>query len=68
MIIGEWARTRGWALAGAAVRAADDPAAVHAAWRSLPPDTVLVVLTPAAAAVLAGELTAGTAPLTAVLP
>lgn len=66
-VIGERALVRGWSLAGAAVTAADDAGAVRAAWRSLGADVAVVVLTPAAAAVLTDEIAHGT-PLTVVLP
>jgi hypothetical protein len=49
VVIGESVRVRPYELAGATARAADDPAAVRAAWLALPDDTVLVVLTPHAA-------------------
>ena len=48
-VIGEEARVRGFALAGALVFAAEDAAAARAAWRSLPPDVAMAVLTPRAA-------------------
>ena len=48
-MIGEALRVRGFALAGALVFAAEDAAGARAAWRSLPPDVAVVVLTPRAA-------------------
>jgi hypothetical protein len=48
-VIGEEARVRGFVLAGALVFAAEDAAGARAAWRSLPPDVVVAVLTPRAA-------------------
>ena len=48
-VIGEGVRVRGFALAGALVFVAEDPAGAQAAWRSLPPDVEVAVLTPAAA-------------------
>jgi vacuolar-type H+-ATPase subunit F/Vma7 len=62
----------GFGLAGAQVLPAEDREAVLAAWRGLPPDTAVVVLTEAAAETLRGELggdhTRPGAPLTVVLP
>jgi vacuolar-type H+-ATPase subunit F/Vma7 len=66
--IGEAPRVAGYALAGVEVRAADDPAAAVGAWRSLGPETELVVLTPAAASALAGELREAPSPVWVVLP
>jgi vacuolar-type H+-ATPase subunit F/Vma7 len=54
-VIGERDRVRGFAFAGALVAAAEDPAGARAAWRELPPDVVLVILTPAADAALQPE-------------
>jgi hypothetical protein len=48
-VIGEGVRVQGFALGGALVLAAEDPAAVRAAWRTLPGDVAVVVLTPRAA-------------------
>jgi hypothetical protein len=48
-VIGEEMRVRGFALAGALVFATEDAAGARAAWRSLPPDVVVAVLTPRAA-------------------
>lgn len=58
----------GFGLAGALVLPAQDPAAVLSAWRSLPGDTGVVVLSPAAADALGDERLAPGAPLTVVLP
>ncbi|MET0765955.1 MAG: V-type ATP synthase subunit F [Blastococcus sp.] len=67
--IGEEARIVGFALAGAEMVAAETGEAVRAAWGALDPDVVLVLLTPAAAAALAGLLDdPATTRLTAVLP
>ncbi len=63
--IGEPARVRGFALAGAVVLVAEDASAVRRAWRSMPEDTDVVILTPAAAAAI-GPLP--DRPLIAVLP
>jgi vacuolar-type H+-ATPase subunit F/Vma7 len=60
----------GFGLAGARVLPAEDPESVLAAWRGLPPDTAVVVLSEAAAGALHAELAARApgAPLTVVLP
>jgi vacuolar-type H+-ATPase subunit F/Vma7 len=49
-VIGETVRAEGFALAGALVIAAEDQDAARAAWRSLPTDIAVVVLTAQAAA------------------
>ena len=49
-VIGEAVRVQGYALAGAVVYPAEDADQARAAWRSLPPDTAVVVLTARAAA------------------
>ena len=67
--IGEQVRIGGFALVGALAVPAETPAAARAAWRDLPPDVVLVLLSPAAAAALAAELgDASEERLTAVMP
>jgi len=48
-VIGEGVRVQGFALAGALVLAAEDAAGYRAAWRSLPADVAVAVLTPRAA-------------------
>lgn len=53
--LGEGVRVRCYGLAGADVMVADDEAAAREAWGALPPDTVLAVLTAAAAAAVAGR-------------
>ena len=50
--IGERERVRGFAFAGVHVGAAEDPEAARAAWRALPADVALLILTPAAHAAL----------------
>jgi len=64
-VLGERAKVEGFALVGATVLATDDAAS---AWRALPPDVELVVLTPAAAAHLGPLVDEPDAPLTAVMP
>jgi vacuolar-type H+-ATPase subunit F/Vma7 len=49
-VIGESARTTGFALAGALVFPAETQDEARAAWSSLPADVAVVVLTPRAAA------------------
>ncbi len=49
-VIGEALRAEGYTLAGALMFAAEDADAARAAWRSLPADVAVVVLTPRAAA------------------
>ncbi|MER6622895.1 hypothetical protein [Streptomyces sp. NPDC000931] len=68
--LGERARVAGLALAGVVVLVADDPGAVRRAWRSLPDDVDLVILTPAAARALESGSVTGEIrrPLTAVMP
>jgi len=48
-VIGEEAQVRGYQLAGALVFPAEDAAGARAAWRSLPADVAVTVLTRAAA-------------------
>ncbi|GIJ71540.1 hypothetical protein [Virgisporangium ochraceum] len=52
VVVGERERVEGYGLAGASVVVADGPDDVRAALRDLPSETVLVVLTRAAAAAL----------------
>jgi vacuolar-type H+-ATPase subunit F/Vma7 len=54
--IGELALVRGFALAGARVLAAEQPAQVRDAWWSLPEEVGLVVLTGPAAQALVDDL------------
>ena len=48
-VIGEAVRTAGFALAGAVVTTAETPEEARAAWRALPADIAVLVLTPRAA-------------------
>jgi len=48
-VIGEAVRTAGFALAGAVVITAESPEEARAAWRELPADVAVLVLTPRAA-------------------
>ncbi|HEY7223096.1 MAG TPA: V-type ATP synthase subunit F [Micromonosporaceae bacterium] len=66
--IGSPVMVRGYALAGVRVLPAEDADEVRDAWRSLPADVGLVVLTEQAAQALADTLTAErTWPLVAVM-
>jgi len=49
-VIGEAVRVEGYAMAGAVVYPAEDADQAHAAWRSMPADIVVVVMTARAAA------------------
>lgn len=64
--LGESYRVEGFALAGALVFFAADPAAVRGAWSHLPDSVEVVVLTAAAASAL--EDVKQTRPLRVVLP
>jgi vacuolar-type H+-ATPase subunit F/Vma7 len=67
-VIGEAVRAEGFALAGAVVLTAEDAGQARAAWRSLPADVTVVVLTAAAAAWLGDPLPARPGMLVAVMP
>jgi vacuolar-type H+-ATPase subunit F/Vma7 len=68
-VIGEPVRVRGYALAGAEVHECVDGSAVRSAWAALTDDVAVVILSPAAAAVLDLAARAPSArPLTVVLP
>jgi vacuolar-type H+-ATPase subunit F/Vma7 len=54
-VIGEQSLVAGYVLCGALVLAAGDPEAVRQAWRSMPGDVDVVILTRAAAAALEGR-------------
>jgi vacuolar-type H+-ATPase subunit F/Vma7 len=55
-VIGELLAVQGYALAGAAICAADGPDEAAAAWDALPPHTGLVIMTTDAAGWLADRL------------
>jgi vacuolar-type H+-ATPase subunit F/Vma7 len=65
--IGEQIHVEGFALAGAVACPAENPDEVLAAWRSLPPDVAVVILTPSAAGTIAPP-EPGSLPLTVVMP
>ncbi|GLY70551.1 hypothetical protein Atai01_71700 [Amycolatopsis taiwanensis] len=67
-VIGDATAIQGWALAGAAVRAAEEPAAVRDAWAGLDDTVDLVILTPEAARVLGPALVERKRGLVAVIP
>lgn len=67
VVLGEAVRVDGYALAGATVVHAENPDDARRAFRTMPGDVVLVVLTPAAARALRVERDAP-AVLTAVMP
>jgi vacuolar-type H+-ATPase subunit F/Vma7 len=69
-VIGEAVNIQGFALAGALLCAAEDSGAARQAWDCLPPDVAVAILTPQAAAWLAGVTghTPGQRVLTVVMP
>jgi vacuolar-type H+-ATPase subunit F/Vma7 len=66
--IGERERVHGFAFAGVRVAAAGQPDAVLAAWRALPADVGLVILTRAAHTALVAELSERDQRLWVVMP
>ncbi len=66
-VIGEHPRVVGYELAGALVLPAEGEQAVRAAWDALPADVAVVILSPAAAA-LVPEDRRRTAPLRVEMP
>ena len=68
-VIGERVLVEGYGLAGAEVHVAEQPQEILDAWRALPAQVAVVVLTKASAAVLEPEwLSGGGERLVAVLP
>lgn len=69
-VIGESVRTAGFAMAGAVVLTAENQEEARAAWRSLPADIDVLVLSARAAAWLGESLSPGTRRdvLVAVMP
>lgn len=59
--LGEFIRVQGFALAGALVFPAEDAEAVRTAWRRLPRDVAMVVVTPAAETALGALVARGPA-------
>jgi len=66
-VIGSRTAVQGYGLAGALVRAAEDPDAVRRAWATLPADVGVVVLTSAAETALRDYPGAAAGPLIAVM-
>jgi vacuolar-type H+-ATPase subunit F/Vma7 len=66
-VIGELLAVQGYALAGAAICAAECPDEAAAAWDALPPDIGLVVMTTTAAGWLVDRLEQRPDVLTAVM-
>lgn len=66
-VIGSDALVRGYQLAGVAVMVAETSEEVREAWRRMPPEVNVVILTAAAAAADPGRVTAAW-PMTAVMP
>jgi vacuolar-type H+-ATPase subunit F/Vma7 len=67
-MIGEEPRIQGFRLAGAIICPAADPAAARQAWRSLPAEVAVVVVTAASAAWLSDELARHPEVLPVVMP
>jgi vacuolar-type H+-ATPase subunit F/Vma7 len=67
-MIGEEPRIQGFRLAGAIICPAADPAAAGQAWRSLPADVAVVVVTAPAAAWLGDEMARRPEVLMVVMP
>jgi vacuolar-type H+-ATPase subunit F/Vma7 len=67
-VLGERALIQGYALAGGLPFVAETPEQAREQWGRLPPTVRVVVLTPAAAAVLSVARDAPGAPMTVVMP
>ena len=66
--LGELSRLEVYRLAGVGVLAAETDDDVRTAWQSLTEDTLVVLLTPRAAAALGNALAEPGVPMTVVLP
>lgn len=66
--IGEQALLDGFRLAGVSVFAGSTDVEVLHAWKALPPDTAVVILTPRSAQALEQVLADPRSPMTVVLP
>ncbi|MCI0141696.1 V-type ATP synthase subunit F [Arthrobacter bambusae] len=66
--IGEQALLNGFRLAGVSVLACSNDAEILRAWRALPTNTAIVILTPASAHALGPLLAHPRSPMTVVLP
>jgi vacuolar-type H+-ATPase subunit F/Vma7 len=67
-VIGEAVRTAGFALAGAVVTTAETPEETLAAWRALPGDIAVLILSPRAAGWLSDALSTRRDLLVVVMP
>jgi vacuolar-type H+-ATPase subunit F/Vma7 len=67
-VIGETVRTAGFALAGAVVTTAETPEETLAAWRALPGDIAVLILSPRAASWLSDALSTRRDLLVVVMP
>ena len=67
-VIGERALIQGYALAGARLLVAETARDVREQWARMPPDVLVVILTSAAAAGLAGIRSSQDGPMTVVMP
>lgn len=67
-ILGAQALIQGYPLAGACPLVAENAEQARAQWKRLPPDVLVVILTPAAAAALSAERVVLAGPMTVVMP
>jgi vacuolar-type H+-ATPase subunit F/Vma7 len=67
-VIGAQAAIAGYGLAGALVRVADDPVQVVTAWKELPADVEIVIVTAVAAEALGDLMAPPSRPMVAVMP
>lgn len=67
-LIGEELRIQGFRLAGAMICPAADPAAARQAWRSLPADVAVIIVTARSAGWLSDELASRPDVLSVVMP
>lgn len=68
VVIGAEAAVGGYRLGGAVVVPVEDAAQARAAWRDLPADTAVVIVTPPVARLLSDVRPGAGAPLVTVLP
>jgi vacuolar-type H+-ATPase subunit F/Vma7 len=68
VVLGEAVKVDGYALAGATTIAVGDPKSINRSWSELPPDSSLVVLTPAAASALGSRVLERDGVLTVTMP
>ena len=67
-VLGERALVQGFALAGARVLVAETAASVRDQWEQMPPEVLVVIVTPFAAAELPGVRSSTDGPMTVVMP